>query len=135
MSYLDFNKMLDNLYDQLDQTNSKTTFYIPEPKINKKPTRLDWLNATEFLKTINRSLDHFINFLKTERKVIASYHKNIIIIKGKFRKTDINKMMIEYVNKFCKCPVCSSFDTLLAKDGTIRRDKLICQKCKSTTFC
>ena len=135
MSYKDFNKMLDNLYNQIDNSKSKNQIYLPEPKINKKPTRIDWLNINKFLKIVNRSIEHFINYLKNERKIDANYHNKLFIIHGKFRKDDINKIMIEYVNKYCKCPSCNSFDTVLAKDGSTRKDKIICNKCKSITFC
>ena len=134
MSHLNFNEMLDNLYKQIDRTTDSTV-YLPEPKINKKPTRIDWTNTDKFLKTVNRSFEHFINYLKVERKICAGYQNKIFIIPGRFRKEDINKIMLEYVNKFCKCPVCNSFDTILAKDGTVRKEKIICNKCKSITFC
>ncbi|ADO67086.1 putative eIF-2B/eIF-5 [Cafeteria roenbergensis virus] len=135
MSYLDFNSMLNNLYTKFGDSSFENVFYLPEPKISKKSTRIDWININVFLKSVNRSIEHFINYLKNDRKISTTYQNNILIIQGKYRKEDINKMMLEYVNKFCKCPICSSYDTLLVKDGTIRKEKIICSKCKSTTFC
>lgn len=136
MSYLDFNKMLDELYLELNKkTKNNTTFYIPEPKINRKPTRLDWLNAKEFLKKVNRSYEHFITFLKTDRNIVASIVNKVFIIQGKYKKEDINKIILEYINKFCKCSVCGGMDTYLAKDVSIRKEKVVCNTCKSTTYC
>ena len=134
MSYTDFNKMLDTLYESIDDTHS-SKFYIPEPKFNKKTTRLDWNNVNDFLKVINRHPLHFLSFIKNERKIMANYNDSILMLQGKFKKEDITKIMTEYLNKYCKCPVCNSYETTLIKDGSVRRDKISCCKCKSTTFC
>lgn len=130
----DFNTMLDELYIQLDK-NNKYNFVIPEPKFNKKPTRIDWINIKEFLKTVNRSYEHFLSFVKDERKMVASYNKRTLMIQGKFKPDDIIKVMKEYLNKYCKCPVCSKYNTYLVRDTELRKDKIICDTCKSNTYC
>lgn len=133
MSYKDFNKMLDSLYESIDE--SKTSkFYIPEPKFTKKPTRMDWNNVNEFLKIINRHPIHFVSFIKNERKIMANYNGSILMLQGKFRKDDITKIMTEYLDKYCKCPVCGSYHTKLVKDVTVRKEKINCDKCKSITY-
>lgn len=135
MSYKNFSIMLNKLYQQLDNKKKEFVLCLPEPKISKKPTRLDWLNINMFLKKINRSPEHFIHFLKDERKISVSYQRNILIIQGKFKIEDINKIILEYVNKYCKCLECGCYDTLLIRDGSTRKDKINCHNCHSTKFC
>lgn len=135
MSELQFNKMLDELYDELASQNANSNLHLPEPKINKKPTRLDWNNINDFLKIINRSKNHFLLFLKNDRKILANYNNQILMIQGKYHKNDIIKIMTEYTNKFVKCPICKSYDTILSKDLSIRKDKINCNKCKSINYC
>lgn len=130
-----FNKMLDSLYEELSSQNSNNNLRLPEPKINKKPTRLDWNNINEFLKIINRSQDHFISFLKNDRKILSTFKDKTLMIQGKYNKNDIIKIMTEYVNKYSLCPICSSYDTILSKDMTIRKEKINCNKCKSSNYC
>ena len=136
----DFNTMLDNLYLQLDVIKEEPIkFYLPEPKISKKSTRLDWINVKDFLKTVNRSYEHFLNFIKHERKVNASYNvvdgNNVLMIQGRIKKEDISKIMLEYTDKYTKCFICSSYNTVLVKDGLIKKDKIVCNKCKSVHYC
>ena len=136
MSYKNFDLMITELYEELKQVNhsTKNDFYIPEAKITKKPTRLDWINFFDFLKKINRSPQHFIKFLKHERKIDGDLVGTVLIIQGKYRKEDVSKIMVEYTNKFCLCPICKSYNTNLLKDAIIKKEKISCLKCKSQTF-
>lgn len=136
MSYKNFNKMLDNLYNLLgDYSQESTKFYLDEPQCNKKPTRLDWINVNNFLKKINRSSNHFLNYIINVRKILATYNGTVMIIQGKYNKNDITKIMLEYISNYCSCSICNSYDTILIKDFTIRKEKLFCNKCKSVNYC
>lgn len=136
MSYKNFNKMLDNLYNLLgDYSQESTKFYLDEPQCNKKPTRLDWINVNNFLKKINRSSNHFLNYIINVRKILATYNGTVMIIQGKYNKNDITKIMLEYISNYCSCSICNSYDTILIKDVTIRKEKLFCNKCKSVNYC
>ena len=135
MSYKEFNKMLDNLYESLDTSTESSKFYISEPKFNKKPTRLDWLNVNDFLRTVNRHPSHFLSYIINVRKLRATYDGKIMMLQGKYKKDDLTKIMTEYIQKYCKCSICGSFDTTLLKDTSLRKDKLSCNKCKSVNYC
>lgn len=135
MSYKEFNKMIDELYDIIGDVKKNNKFFIPEPIISKKPTRLDWINVNQFLKAANRSNTHFLNYITNTRKIIATFDNSILMIQGKYRKDDLTKIIKEYLNIYSKCNVCNSLNTTLLRDTKLRKDKISCNKCKSINYC
>ena len=132
--YKDFDFTNNQLYNQIKNIKSKNNFFLPEVQAIKKTTRIDWINVNIFLKTINRNIQHLILFLKNDRRMTVSFTNNVLMIQGKFNKTDIEKIMIEYSKKYCQCKVCLNFNTSLLKDSQYKKYKLSCNTCKSTLF-
>lgn len=129
---ISFETMLSELFTDLSQLKKSTEINLPEPKVDKKPTRISWLNVDEYLKKINRPVEHLLKYMKKERNVDASFIEDRIIIQGKLRKDDIEKIMLEYLDRYVKCPICNCNFTSL--ENVMRKDRINCSRCLSKTF-
>jgi len=127
-----FETMLSELYTDLSRMKTPSEINLPEPKIDKKPTRISWLNVNEYLSKINRPIEHLLRYLKKERNVDASFLEDKLILQGKLRKEDIEKIMLEYLNAYVKCPICNCNYTTL--ETLMRKDRINCSRCLSKTF-
>lgn len=131
---LDFDNMLTELTLELKNIKTQTRLNLPEPKCDKKPTRLSWLNVNDYLKIINRPIEHLIKYMKTDRQMNVSLIDNVLMIQGKFQKNDLQKVMLEYISRFVKCPICGNNFTSLEKDIRLRKERITCSRCLSKTF-
>ena len=64
MSY-DFECLLNEAYESLE-IKTKTNLVLPKVESYSTVTRLHWKNIMDYLKLINRTPEHFINYIKTE---------------------------------------------------------------------
>jgi len=130
----EFDTMLEELFMELKELKSPSKLNLPDPKFDKKPTRLSWLNVNDYLRIINRPIDHLIKYLKTDRQMNVAMIDDTLIIQGKFHKKDLEKIMLEYISRYVKCPVCGNNYTSLVKDMSLRKERIECNRCLSKTF-
>jgi len=130
----DFNTMLEELTVKLKNLKNPSKLNLPEPIIDKKTTRLSWLNVNDFLKIINRPIEHLIKYMKNDRQMNVSLINDVLMIQGKFQKKDLQKIMLEYIARYVKCPVCGNNHTNLIKDTLLRKEKIHCPRCLSKVF-
>jgi len=122
MSY-DFECLINEAYESLE-TRTKTNLVLPKVESYSTVTRLHWKNIMDYLKLINRTPEHFINYIKTENpdKEISWMSGELnegIIIHGKFLKQQlINDIIIKYINSFVICSACKSYNTELIKKSS-----------------
>ena len=133
-----FNEMLNDVYCELDSLNSNTTkLIIPDPVLERTPTKTYWKNIKQMLQKLNRSdkhSDHFIEFLNKELKTgdwISSSKSDGIVMIGKFNTKQIMHVISEYVKKYVICNICISTDTTIDKNKELRSYSISCNKCKS----
>ena len=137
---LDWSTMVNKAYDMLGATEKKSTLVLPKPEYEAMPTRIHWKNIKEYLKTINRSPEHFFKWLCSEipdREVawMSASIKDGLIVQGKRQKiSDINDLSIKYINEFVTCSSCNSYNTTLGKEIDIKAWLFNCQTCGSTKY-
>ncbi|KAL6223968.1 hypothetical protein ACLB2K_002825 [Fragaria x ananassa] len=84
----------------------------------------------EHCKTIHRQPEHFRNFFLAELGTIGSLDgQQRLIIKGRFTSTNLERILLRYVNDYVICLGCKSIDTVLSKES--RLSFIRCEKCGS----
>jgi len=133
MSY-DFETLMNDAYDCLDETINNTRLILPKIIFEYTTTRVVWKNTNAYLQLINRSEDHFLNFLKLEYpdKKFSFISNNLIIHSKQLKQDFIHDLAINYINKFVICDVCKSTNTDLLKIKKIyKMECLDCGHCKN----
>jgi len=117
----DFNKMVDEAYLQLDNKKRGSLLILPNIITEIGTTRLHWKNVKEYLKTISRNPDHFIDYLRQQmpgREInwFSGSKSDGLIIHGRFQKqNEISELAIKYVKEYVSCPSCNKTESLMRK--------------------
>lgn len=132
---MDFTIMVDEAYNILNNDNFINNIILPKIDCDITPTKLYWKNLTDYLNIINRSSDHFYNFIKNElsNKEINWYSANKndgIIIHGKYLKISLLLDLIKkYINLFVICTSCKNTNTILTRITT-KKYEFKCLACE-----
>jgi translation initiation factor 2 beta subunit (eIF-2beta)/eIF-5 len=133
---MEFDKMLDAVYDQLG-SKKKDNLVLPPPNVEKNTTRIHWKNIKDFLKVSRSPPDHLFTFIETNLKQKISWFSEsisdgLLIFNNKIKAKDISNIMIKYTEEFIICRTCTKSDTQMFKDNEIRKMRIKCNDCKST---
>lgn len=130
-----FESRLDELYDELNNTSTEQQLVLPNFDIIHKPLKLYWTNVKKFLRTVNRPSEHFIEFLTSELNVEINQKTDSLsdgyVIIGKLKKDKLINTSRKYVNNFCRCKTCNSFNTNFIKNNKLRMFTILCNDCNS----
>lgn len=130
---MEFQNMLDNIYDQLGEATSKK-LVLPNPVIETSTTNTYWKNIKKILQTINRPPDHFVDYMNKEIGNVnwmSSSKSDGLVMIGKYKKQKISNLLCNYMNQYVICNICSSSDTTISKNKNIKGYRLYCKKCVS----
>lgn len=131
-----FEEMLDSVYEQLEEMNQPNRkLVIPAPVIEQSTTNTYWKNIKKILMVIDRSPDHFVDFLNKELKTgnwVSESKSDGLVLIGKFKIAQITAVLQEYVKKYVVCNICKSLETKLEKNKDLRCYKVDCTKCHSS---
>jgi translation initiation factor 2 beta subunit (eIF-2beta)/eIF-5 len=117
----DFETMCDEAYQQLEMNTQCSTLILPNMILEPETTKLTWKNVKEYLRTIRRHPDHFMEFLKKECPSkqfnwVSGSKSDGLIIHGKFQKRkEITELALKYIDVYVVCPSCKKVDTKLTK--------------------
>ena len=117
-----FDTLVKDAYYKLQyyQTPNKKLI-LPDIIVEIVTTRLHWKNVKDYLKTINRHPDHFIEWLKTELPNLeinwfsGSKSDGLIIHGKRQKKSNIIDIALKYINIYIICPSCKQTDTTMTK--------------------
>ena len=129
---MDFESMLDNIYENLEQKQKKK-LVLPKLEISNSTTNTYWKNVKKLLQTINRGPDHFVNYMNKEigqTNWVSSSKSDGLVIIGKVNKNKIINVIQNYMKEYVICKSCNSVNTVLEKNNVIRKYELICNDCK-----
>jgi translation initiation factor 2 beta subunit (eIF-2beta)/eIF-5 len=138
MNKMSFEEMLNDAYEHLDCTKNQV-MVLPSFDIETSTVRLHWKNVKEYLKTIKRSPDHFINWLKQEMPTkpinwYSSSKSDGMIVHGKFpKKNELTDLAIKYVETFVICSSCKSPNTDMVKEDS-KKYYFSCNSCGMTQY-
>jgi len=133
-----FDKMLDEVYDNLEQKDNISKFILPNPVLLKNGNNMHWKNIKDFLRLAKRPPDHFIKYLSDQisSKInwISESKSNGVIIYQKVRPQILLDVMKNYLKEFVICKSCKSYETYIEKDQVIRKYNFICRNCDNQYF-
>lgn len=132
---MEFNTLLNNVYEELG-TNKTDLLILPNPEIVKSTTSIIWKNIKEFLKITHTPPDHLIKFIQyhTGKKVnwfSESVSTGLIIHNRKMTVSDIINLMKKYVDEVIICKSCKKTNTIMYRDGELRKYRIKCNDCSS----
>ena len=88
-----FEKMLDKLFLVLEEDPTENKLRIGQPIFKRESKNKIWVNAKNYLQTINRDPDHFIIFMNKETNGVANWktsHKSDgIVLSSKTKDNNI----------------------------------------------
>ncbi len=135
---IEFNEMLDYVYANIENKQKSQNVHkliVPVPVIEYSTTKTYWKNVKKILMTINRSPEHFIDFIQSEMKTgdwLSSSKSDGIVLIGKFKIDKITSILQMYIKKYVICNICNSSNTSLEKNKDLRFNMIKCNKCNST---
>lgn len=121
MSTYNFEQMINEAYQSLEQSSSGDLLILPDIILDIGTTRLHWKNVKSYLQVIRRHPDYFMDFLKHElpSKEInwfsGSKSDGLIIHGPKQRKAEITDLARKFVNIYVVCSTCKKPDTEMNK--------------------
>lgn len=128
-----YEEMLASCFVQMHKQNveaSSTSRRIALPAINiqRKAKKTIISNFRAICEIMKRDLEHVKQYICTEQSTDASIDgAGGLVITGRLSQSQIEKLIIQYVNIYVKCPVCGSTDTKLEKKDRILF--IICNQC------
>ena len=132
-----FDDMLNELYDNLTQSNDNLNIKLPEPQLIKNGSNYIWKNVKAYLKLVKRPPDHFVDFIKKETTwqvnwITSSKSDGLILNQKKINTGQIIDIMKAYLKEYVICKGCKSISTYIEKDKNIRKYNFICLNCHMT---
>ena len=121
----------DDLLNNITFKNTKSSSLRIEPPIVKKVNRDSmFTNYNILLEDINKTAKDinydniFLDFLKDETSTTCDIGKGGIAIRGNFRNSHIQNIIIKFYKKYKMCNTCNSCESFL-----IRENRLLFKKC------
>ncbi len=133
----EFNKMLDIVYNNIENKTKCFTsqkLVVPNPVLEYSTTNTYWKNVKKILMAINRTPEHFIDFINIEMKTgewLSSSKSDGIVMIGKFKMDKIMHVLQSYIKKYVICNICNSSNTILERNKDLRSYMINCNKCNS----
>ncbi len=133
----EFNKMLDIVYNNIENKTkcfNSQKLVVPNPVLEYCTTNTYWKNVKKILMAINRTPEHFIDFINIEMKTgewLSSSKSDGIVMIGKFKMDKIMHVLQSYIKKYVICNICNSSNTILERNKDLRSYMINCNKCNS----
>jgi translation initiation factor 2 subunit 3 len=127
-----YNEIVQNI---IFKNNTASNINIHPPIVKKINRDSVYLNYNVLLDAINKTAKEitynniFLEFLKEETSTTCDINKQGIAIRGNFRNTHIQNIIIKFYKKYKICNICKSQDSFLLKEN--RRLFKKCINCNS----
>jgi len=127
--------LLDRIYHQLYEKNEKLfkkeNYKLPVPQIHFIGTRkTGWSNFNQICMSLKRKPDDVKQFFLVEMSTTGSLDGNgNLILKGRWRPKQFEKLLKKYIREYVECHSCHSPETVLIKDIATRLLFLRCKVC------
>ncbi len=121
---MNYEELLEKAFQQIQKSERKERFEVPEPiiEVSKKKTILR--NFSEIASVIRRDERHFSTYLFKELATMGDVQSGMLMFQGRISPELIKKKISDYVNEFVICKECKNPDTKIVKE-----DRLYFIKC------
>lgn len=129
----EYEEMLDQVYRKLEhqiQHKPIRKIKLIEPIVVSHNMKTCITNFKSLCESVNRNEEACMRFIQSELVTMCSLNtQKQLIIKGRYTPLKLRTILTKYINKYCKCNMCDSLDTILKKNTTSRLLILECNKC------
>lgn len=124
----DYEDLLDKAMDEApEDVGSHERFEIPEVQTRKDGSRTVIENIDEISSKTNRSQRRISRSLQDKLGTAGIVENGELVLKGKFRRHEIESELENYVDERVKCPECGAPDTKIRTEKEV--EYLKCQAC------
>jgi translation initiation factor 2 subunit 2 len=125
--------LIDRLYDNLDKKNiskSNKGLILQQPIVNYANRKTSFINFSLICESLKRNILDIKKYFEEEMCIKSTINSNgVLLIEGRFRSKNIEKVLGNYLNVYVFCKECRSSNTILFKQDRVLFIK--CNKCKS----
>lgn len=111
---IDYTELLKNATGQNVAINTAKNekIRIDNPIIERDGgAHVIWSNYQSVCRAINRPIDHFINFMKTETLMDMTIRETGLRVRGRINSSQIGRIIQKYMIQYVKCKYCGSRNT------------------------
>lgn len=112
---LEYQNLLNRIFDQLNELQASSQsrkISLQPPQISRLPKKTMFVNFQLICKSLQRSPDHFLQFLLTELETTASIDGDKrLILRGTFSSRNIENILRRYIKEYVECTNCHSLNT------------------------
>lgn len=114
-----YDMLLKRIYNSLEKSESKISLSKPIVFI-EGVKKTNWNNFNEICNQINRKIDHVYTYFTIELNCKGSINgDNNLILIGRYRTIDIEKILTSYIKEYVKCRACNSLNTDFIKENRL----------------
>jgi translation initiation factor 2 subunit 2 len=116
-----YEKMLDDLYVKLpEKAKEKARFEMPKLEAFQQGSSTIVPNFVDVAETLRRDPKHLMKYLCKESATQATIEGKRLVMKGKFRDTQLNGRLQSYANEYVLCKECKKPDTDFIAQGGVQ---------------
>ena len=129
------------LLDRITLLSDGQKHRITPPYVRRLNTRAsEWTNFGTICNELKRDQLHVMTFVLSELGATGSLRPSKengserLIMSSKFSQTQIETILLKYIQTYVQCHACKSLDTLYERNQIQRVFMITCSVCKSTRF-
>ncbi len=126
---LDYEWLLNRLYEKVPPRSGSTEYKIPEPQVIRIGSQTIIRNFREIAEKLKRDPQLVARYLQKELATAGSYDPNSgqLVLNVKVSRRVISQFLNIFFKNYVRCPTCGSIDTRLEKRGKMW--VLVCEAC------
>lgn len=111
-------------------TTSQTKHSVPLPHISRMGRRTLWTNFAHTCRAVWRTPEEVLPFVLAELSTQCTLDSQAnMVIRGRFLPSHLQTVLANYLKRNVVCPSCSSLQTDVVRDSTVRLQFLVCRVC------
>ena len=134
------NRALSKLYEQFPHKKNveNIKYRIKDPVITYSGKKTIYHNFLQHCAHFQRDYQHVLKYVHSELGCSNGRinSRNELILNDKVKNKTIEKILLDYVNKYIRCPTCQNppFNTVMRRNLKNRLDYIFCYKCQSEYY-
>lgn len=138
----EYTAMLELIYEKMRKRESSgyarggdgvKRFVVRPPQVMRLGTKKSgFANFCETAESLGRDQSHLQRFLEVELGTTSRLDgAEILVLKGKFGRGEIEKVLRGYIRQYVRCPTCEGHSTRIERDRATRLNFMVCNECSA----